>query len=317
MFKDLFFLVLCAAVFMGQVSALGNQRLQNPHKPLAQNQHKEFDKSQKPYPNHFVILSSRELSGMFSLFDDVFDLIKRYELGQYKGIGVNFDDRGVYYEPNLGKNWWSYYFEPISFGKKKNIKKIMYPGNPRYIIYVDDHDLYKKEHVNRKELFRLLQKYLRVKSHIQAKIDKFQQENLKDCFVISVHYRGTDKIEVAPSVPYQKVLEEVVKAIKLYADQEYKIFVATDEQAFLDYMINLFGDLVCYNKDALRSTNGKPVHLDKKLSRYKSGEDAIIDCILLSKGNILIRTSSNLSRWSTYFNPHIPVVKLNDQYNGR
>lgn len=282
-----------------------------------QNRDKAFDKSQKPYPNNFVIMSSRSLSGMFSLFDDVFDLIKRYEVGHYKGIEVDFDDRGIYYEPNLGKNWWSYYFEPINLGKKNNIKKIMYPANPRYIIYFNDRDLYKEEAINRKELFTLIQKYFHVKPHIQKKIDAFEKENFKNYFVISVHYRGTDKVTIAPSVPYEKIPEEVLKVIKMYGNMKYKIFVATDEQAFLNYMITMFGDLVCYNKDSLRSTNGKPVHLNKNFSRYKCGEDAIIDCILLSKGNFLVRTSSNLSRWSTYFNPGIPVVRLNNQYNGR
>jgi len=318
MFKYLFYAVVLAMVFMGQFDAgcyeskktnlLSQALTRGLYKNQSnQNGEKAFDKTQNPYPNNFVILGNRP-QGMFSIFDDVFDLIKRYEIGHYKGIEVDFDDQGLYYEPSRGKNWWSYYCKPVSIGKKNNIKKIMYPNKPRYIIFL------KKEDMHRKEIFNSIQKYFQVKPNIQTKIDVFEKENFKDYFVISVHYRGTDKKAEASHVPYEKVPEEIFKVMKTYGNKKYKIFVATDEQAFLNYMITLFGDRVCYNKDALRSTNGKPIHKDKNFSRYKCGEDAIIDCILLSKGSYLIRTSSNLSRWSTYFNPNIPGVKLNSQF---
>jgi len=267
----------------------------------------DFDQSQRPYPYKFAILGCRP-DGMFSAFDDVFDLIKRYELGQYKGIEVDFEEWGLYYEPSHGKNWWSYYFKPICFGKKNNIKNIKYPTFPKYIIFSQT------ENITRREIFNSVQKYFKIKSHVQKKIDALAKELFKDFFVISVHYRGTDKTIEAPAVPYEKVSEEILRVMKNHGHKKYRIFVATDEQDFLNYIISVFGDIVCYNKDALRSTNGKPVHTNKKLNRYKAGEDAVIDCILLSKGDILIRTSSNLSRWSTYFNPRIPVIKLNTQF---
>jgi len=262
----------------------------------------------KPYVDNFIVMRGRN-HGMFHVFDCVCNLIKCYEVGNCRGIEVNFDTNGAYYDQDYGKNWWSYYCEPIILGQKINVKTVVGAGT--YI------NFWNKKPIVRKEIFRLIKKYFHIKAHIQTKIDTFEKENFKDSFVISVHYRGTDKIAESPYVPYEKVPEEILKVMKTYGNKKFKIFVATDEQAFLDYMIALFGDRVCYNKDALRSTSGKPVHLDKTFSRYKCGEDALIDCILLSKGNFLIRSSSNLSRWSTYFNPNIRVIELNVRYNGR
>jgi len=264
-------------------------------------------KTKKPFVDNFIIMRGRN-TGMFHVFDCVCNLIKCYETGNCRGIEVDFDTHGAYYEPSHGKNWWSYYCEPIKFGKLINVKTVVGAGS--YLSF-------NGKPAFRKEIFKLIQKYIHIKPHIQEKITTFEKENFKNHFVISVHYRGTDKIIEAPRVPYEKVPEEILNVMKTYGDKKYKIFVATDEQNFVDYMINLFGDLVCYNKDALRSTSGNPVHLDKNFSRYKSGEDALIDCILLSRANFLIRSSSNLSRWSTYFNPKIPCVELNKRYNGR
>lgn len=268
------------------------------------------EKTKKPFVGNFVVLlGPLNNAGMFHIFDRVVNLIKCYEAGDCQGIEVDFDTNGIYYEPSLGKNWWSYYYQPIKFGKKINAKTVVNAGS--YIPFAQ------RKPAVRKEVFEVIQKHFHIKESIKAKIDTFEKENLKNNFVISVHYRGTDKIAESAYVPYEKVPENILKVMKMYGDKKYKIFVATDEQAFLDYLITLFGDRICYNKDALRSTNGNPVHLDKKLNRYKCGEDALIDCILLSRGNFLIRSSSNLSRWSTYFNPEIPVIELNTRYNGR
>lgn len=65
---------------------------------------------------------------------------------------------------------------------------------------------------------------------------------------------------------------------------------------------------------AQRSSNGEPgVHFINK-NNYSLGEEALIDACLLSKCDLLIRTSSNLSLWSTYFNPSLPTILLNHRY---
>jgi len=313
LFYRLFYLLFFSMILICQLSAGGHTSYKKWPLPLAKERREKRSSQRrngalgirKFHRDNFIVLTGRE-TGMFHVFDCVCNLIRCYEVGNCRGIEVNFGTHGVYYEPSHGKNWWSYYCKPIRFGQEINVKAVS--GGGSYINFL-------RKKTVRKEIFNLVQRYIHIKEHIKTKIDIFEKENFKNSFVISVHYRGTDKIAEAPYVSYEKVSEEVVKVLKKSGDKKYKIFVATDEQAFLDYMINLFGDRVCYYKDAIRSTNGIPVHLDKKLDHYKCGEDALVDCILLSRGNFLIRSSSNLSRWSTYFNPNIPVVELNTRYN--
>jgi len=110
-------------------------------------------------------------------------------------------------------------------------------------------------------------------------------------------------------VPYHKIVKQANKIFKKRGEKKCKIFIATDEQSFLDYMLNKYGDLVSY-RNVQRSFNGKSLHLQNN-EPYQQGLELIIDTVLLSRGNYLIRNSSNLSRWSTFFNPHMSVYELN------
>jgi len=80
-------------------------------------------------------------------------------------------------------------------------------------------------------------------------------------------------------------------------------------------MIATFGHLICYYQDAIRSVNGKALHVDPAHSPYRVGREALIDCVLLSRTDMLIRTSSNLSLCSTFFNSDLPVQELNRRWN--
>jgi hypothetical protein len=130
--------------------------------------------------------------------------------------------------------------------------------------------------------------------------------------VIGIHFRGTDKCGEAPRVPYEEVCAAVRTAIGVVGTEDWRLFVASDEQAFVDYMEDAFPDMV-FSWETRRSTDGCPIDLRME-DNYKKGEDAVMDCLLLSRCHQLIRTASDLSLCSTYFNPDIPVVLLNEEY---
>ena len=141
------------------------------------------------------------------------------------------------------------------------------------------------------------------------------QQNFTGKRMIGVHYRGTDKISEAPRVDYKDVLRKIMRYISENSLHDYKIFVATDEQAFIDYLISIYGDLVCYNKAALCATidNLTPIHFRNR-EHFKRGEEALIDALLLSKVDFLIRTCSNLSKFSIFLSPDLEYVDLNDRW---
>ncbi len=259
------------------------------------------------YGQHSYILTHRPGSGaLFSVFHTVLGALDFMETNSdCSGLQVNVKDESFYYyDKEYGENWWEYYFEPIDLGQKTDVvkkfphcKKIAFALNSEF-------------HMSRKRGNELIQKYIFLKPRVQDRINNFYEINFQGNYVIGVHYRGTDKCCDADVVPYKDVYEHLQPIIKNH--RNYKIFVATDDYYFLTYMNAHFpGSIIAIN--AIRSDKGTGVHneFDKKNRNYKKGEDAVVDCILLSKCNLLLKTSSNLSNCSIKFNPNIPVINLN------
>lgn len=255
----------------------------------------------------FVVLRCRD-AGMFSIFNDVLAMLKHYDQGAYRGIQVNFSKMGAYYDPEMGKNWWNYYCEPISFGLKRDVSIVKGRGG-----LIPDYPNGNPDFTDREEAHRLINKYIRFRPHIQKKITLFMQDHFHGNYIIGIHYRGTDNKE-SEFVPFEQVAYRVKKKIQTLRLRNYKIFLATDEQRFLEYMIDEFGDHLCYLKDAFRGVTDVGIHQDPNLNKYKAGEDAVLDCILLSRCDLLFRTASNLSLWSTFFNPDLPVIELSKKF---
>jgi hypothetical protein len=91
-----------------------------------------------------------------------------------------------------------------------------------------------------------------------------------------------------------------------------RIYVATDDANFLKYMIPLYPKHIIYN-EFVRSNDNSPLHYgfdNKYQSNYQKGEEALLDCLLLSKCNFLIRPWSSLSIIADHFSPKMPVIGI-------
>ena len=130
---------------------------------------------------------------------------------------------------------------------------------------------------------------------------------LQGARIIGVHYRGTDKRQDAPRVPYEAVASAVI-AQAAREGGDWKLFAASDEQAFVDFMRERFGARVAC-LDMRRSTDGSPIDVVQGDNRRK-GADAVLDCLLLSRCDALLRTASNLGLCASFFNPRVLVVEL-------
>lgn len=249
--------------------------------------------------------------GMFSTVMSVLGALKEYELGRFTGVLINFGSGGhpgTYYDPSIGPNWWEYYFEPIYEGSEQGAHIATTVNGPNGYDFAGLIEF----RTHRNEAHQLLKKYIKVKPHIKTIVNTFVNENFRNMTVIGIHYRGTDKISEAPRAEYRAMvahLEEVRAELNV---KEFLIFVATDEKAFLEFIKAKYPNRVIYY-NSIRSSGKRPVHLSSK-ENYKKGEDAIVDCILLSKCTYLIKTSSNLSMISTFFNPKLPVVHVTKRY---
>lgn len=240
--------------------------------------------------------------GMFSVFCSVLGFLETYGEKQEIGYAIDFEKKGLYYQQDKGPNWWEYYFEPLVKGNRK--------GSREHLISVQEQHSWglKTRTMSRERAAALIAKHIRIKEPIRRKLDAFIEENFRGFTVIGIHYRGTDKNTEAPRVPYERIFEEIDRVTEQCAAEPYKLFIATDEKQFLDASIKRYGNRVIF-LPAIRSLDGSPVHTARGRG-YQKGEEALLDCLLLAHTDILIRTLSNLSLISLFFNPELPELLI-------
>lgn len=262
--------------------------------PLVGTTYKLSHPRQQPWP------------GFFSVFNTVLGALDYYENQRdSKGFLVDFEKLGFFYDSKLGENWWSYYFEPIQLGNLddeiiefKEYKKITF-------------SFFAQLKMSRERSNELITKYIKLKPHIQNKLDTLVKNNFEGNHVIGIHYRGTDKVAEARLVTFEAIGSHLVQEVE--KNRNLKIFVATDDENFLLYMYKTFpGKIIALN--ALRSKDGTAIHTNLTENPYQKGEEALLDCLLLSKCSKLFKTASNLSDVSIKFNPTIPVINISKHF---
>lgn len=160
----------------------------------------------------------------------------------------------------------------------------------------------------------LINKYLVIREDIVNEVETFCAQRFAKRRVLGVHYRGTDKILESPMVPYESVRANIERYVQLYPDTEC-IFVATDDLNFLhDVQTNWISREVIYRDDAVRSRDGRSIHESPYTDKYAVNRDAIVNCLILSRCDALLKTSSILSDWAKLFSPRLPTVILNEPY---
>lgn len=252
------------------------------------------------------ILNFEINSGFFAMFAGVLGALKLYERGNFTGITVNLG-KNLYYDPMRAPNWLENYFEPINYGSGSRIYKNT------------DEEAVKCAWIgfslDRLDASKIIKKYIHLKPSLTSKVNAYVADNFKKRYVIGVHHRGTDKAIETEIITYETTLNKLRKVIEKLRPSQKKnfcIYIATDEQSFLDYVCMHYPNEVVFS-DFVRSDNGLPLHMGQPFytSNYQKGEEALLDCILLSKCNVLIRPNrSCLSLVSTYYNPNMKVYSL-------
>jgi hypothetical protein len=157
----------------------------------------------------------------------------------------------------------------------------------------------------------LIRKYLVVKDDVVEEVDDFCRRHFAERRVLGVHYRGTDKVVESPFVPYDRVRRNIDRYLELYPGTD-RVFLATDDARFLDYMRNTsLGRELLSREDSFRSRDGSSIHESSETNKHEINRDAIVNCLILSRCEALLKTASILSAWSKLFNPRLPVVMLN------
>ena len=267
--------------------------------------------------------------GLFADFFAVIGALSYAEKHRAAGVSVNFQT-DIYVEPERGENWWAYYFEPEMIVREDILRPPEIHFNRWISLYgpwawnrswssviLPDYPKTRPYPINAagemKRIGALVSKYIRVKEPIREKVEKFRSLNMAGEFIIGIHYRGTDKKLLYPykSPSYALFEEQIGLVSKRYKKDRFKVFIATDEIEFLEWAKDRYPDNVLFYDESPRLSASDPIatrggaHKSREFSPYLKGETAVIDCLLLSCCNYLIKNRSSLSDISLAFNPSL------------
>jgi hypothetical protein len=247
-----------------------------------------------------LVMKGRNV-GFFSIFCQVIGILDYCRRNGCNAI-IDFN-RGLYYEEAAGSNWWKYYFDAHEFNfgpKNDNIITVTDTWSQKVFSYYGGSisPNQAKNYVN----------MIGIKPEFLNKVEDFlQNENRLN--LCGVHFRGTDKMagdgQEAAKVGYDFVANQLDDL-----NTKYRFFVATDEQQFLEYVMDRFPGRVLY-RAAFRSADARSIHSGVNgYSMCKAGEEALLDCLILSKCGLLMRTDSNLSFACRFFSPGQKNINL-------
>jgi Nodulation protein Z (NodZ) len=207
-----------------------------------------------------------------------------------------------YRDPSRSPNWLSYFFEVADV-----IPQVDFCISEFGELCIGHRYLQRRTIESTSDL---VSRNMPLKEEIRAKVDAFCQEHFDNEKVLGIHYRGTDKTDEAPRVNWKLMHDTVSNYLRVNGDVSC-IFVASDEPLFEDYIKDSFSFLEVISSPSGFQANYKA---DLGAANYRKGEEALLDCLLLSRCSALIRTTSFLSAWASIFNPALPIVVLNRPY---
>ena len=142
-------------------------------------------------------------------------------------------------------------------------------------------------------------------------MDAFAHQHFAPGRTLGLHFRGTDKWTEASKLEFESTVPFIHRCLQAYPSLD-RLFVATDSQPYLDYIGRQFSNVqvICY-ADEMRSSDDTGVHLAAGGSHFQKGRDALLNCLLLSRCDVLLKTMSNLSGWAKVFNPRLSVYLMN------
>jgi hypothetical protein len=213
-------------------------------------------------------------------------------------------------------NSWEYYFKPVSpysLEEVYNSKTVAFCDGR----YPSGYAFWLTEAPELQEVYRSC---VRLQPWIEEFVDHFEAENFAGARVLGIHFRGQE-YRTAPIHPFPATPRQMItRARELLSQGGYeKIFVVTEEQAYLDLFKRVFGSRVIHT-NAFRTTEvnaygmyARPNH------KYLLGLEVLRDTLLLGRCNALLCASSNVTEFAQLYSAgrYDTVSKIENGLNVR
>ncbi len=253
-------------------------------------------------------------------------------------VNYDADCHSYFYDKQRGENMWEQYFEPLvpPFDYQNLLTLCASPDSPvsigdlqnlddNQMLHICEHhtdsiysftfadwrdnppeDLQQWYREQRTKGHQMFSRYIRVKQDIVEKVNDFYSQHFDGHQMLGIHIRGTD-LMYAPPVSPAEYFPHVDNWLR--RQNRPKIFVATDQAQYLTAFQQRYSELVV-GYDSHRSINEiVPVNL-KEIPPHKKGEDVLIDTILLSRSEFLLKGASAVGEIALYMNPALRCLDL-------
>lgn len=256
-------------------------------------------------------------------FTNVFSVLGALDwcAGEGCRLAVRFDT-GAYLDPDRGPNWWDYFFEPVS-----SADAMALPLDDRGEALMFSRFVADRVILDRARSAALIRAHLRLRPAATEGADQFWQQQVGNRFAVGLHLRGTDKFVEQPRIDLDSVEGYVARLVHGRPPGSWRLFVATDEQSYLDWARGRFGEALVF-QDARRSGDGHGLHKpvpEAEWSRgplgtrpyppyvasapYRIGLEALRDALYLARCDVFLAAQSCLSYFAAAWNPRMPLIE--------
>lgn len=194
------------------------------------------------------------------------------------------------------KNAWEYYFNSLN---KYTLNEVYKSKN---VIFTSSRFYEHMTHKIDNNKFNKFKKNIKIKREHYKISNNFYNRYIKGHKVLGIHLRGSSYKTSAnhPSPPtFNQVKYKINNLIK--KEKFKKIFLCTEDKAYMDYMKKEFGNKILYF-NTYRSYNDDAFKIyPRNNHRYNLGKEILIDTLILMKCHTFLYTHTNVSTFVKFF----------------
>jgi len=230
----------------------------------------------------------------------------------------------AYYDPQSSVSSWEQYFKPINGLSVP----ALYEHVPESSIFELDYvagwmqdilqmpvyqETATKAYKNRHHRVQTVAQWVQPTDEITAEADRQWATAVIRCsspkpLVLGVHMRGTDKYIGAGKVGPDQYFPLIDSYIKQHEGQGavVRIYLATDDATYQQATAARYGERLAQQEGVDRASGSNAVwNTTSSAGAHARGMQVVLDALLLSRCDYLLKSNSAVSEFATYFNPSL------------
>ena len=278
---------------------------------------KNIENSKLKIKKNFYVISSKKKRGFFSLLLFVLNHIdfankkKLIPIIDMKYHPTLYNEKKTLFSTN---NSWEYYFNKIN---RYNIDEVY--QSKKYVICKDKNIITKNNKFNL-YLKPIYNRHIKIKKNIYDKYLFYKKRFFKkDDKFLGVHFRGTD-MKYTPDHPLPMTKKQVNKNVHFLMKKHNlnKIFLITEDIANFSFFKNHLNEYDVYYINNFRTSKTRVFDRNyRKNHRFKMGEEALINSLLLSNCKFILSTQTGITDFARFYNKSIKYKKINNGNNSK